>query len=211
MIEVFFRGTDRRLEQALARRRAQLVEVVSGEMDRVMFLLLRRVQQKLSGEVLTPRSGGRGLLGSARKEPTQTKGGRIVGRVTVGGGLASVYPAVQEYGGRRVYDIYPGAVTGKSDKKALAFFGAGSPARGGAPGRQGPLYAIGRKLRYQQGVRRGALRPGRYGDFAQLGGIVVTHVVHPPLPARSYLRSSQAELRAEIEARLRVSVRRALS
>jgi len=155
------------------------------------------VQAKLSGEVLQQRSSQ--LLNSARKEPTRVEAGKLVGKVQVGGGLASVYPAVQEYGGvKDPYDIYP------VNKKALAFFPSTSL---GATS----LRIQGRALRFKLGKRRGSLRPTKYGEFAELGGVVVKHVSHPKLPERSYMRSSMREMRDTIIERLRARLQKELA
>jgi hypothetical protein len=176
-------------------------EAMMVEMDRLMLELERRIQQKLSGEVLQTRRGGGGLLGSVHREATKEIGNRLVGRVTAGGGLASIYPAVQEKGGTRTYDIFPGIVTGKSDKRALAFFPGGSLGAGA-------LSTQGRSLTFKLGKRRGSHRPSKIGEFGQLGGIVVRHVVHPPLPPRPFMSTSLAEMRETILERLRATLAR---
>jgi hypothetical protein len=201
MIKISLKASDQRVKQAIENRRAQIRAALTAEMDRLMLELERRIQQKLSGEVLQSRRGGGGLLGSVHREKTIEISGRLVGRVTAGGGLASIYPIVQEKGGERTYDIFPGIVTGKSDKKALAFFPGGSLGAGA-------LATQGRKLTFKLGARRGALRPQKYGEFSQLGGIVVRHVVHPPLVARPYMSTAQAEMRETIIARLRAVLAR---
>ncbi len=201
MISVTFNSTDERAVANLKARRNQVREAMRRAMDKLMLELLRRVQQKLSGEVLQPRKGGGGLLGSAHAEPSTAIGSLIKGRVLAGGGLTSAYAGVQEHGGTRTYDIYPGIVTGKSDKRALAFFPGGSAGSGATA-------SIRRALYFRQGKRRGSLRPDKRQAFAGLGGIVVRHVVHPPLPERSYMRSSQEELRDHIIETLRLTLSR---
>lgn len=195
MIRLTFNTSDERVKAALQQRRTQVRAGLLEEMDRLMLELERRIQQKLSGEVLQTRRGGGGLLGSVHREKAVEIAGRLVGRVTAGGGLASIYPIVQEKGGERTYDIYP------VNKLALAFFPGGS--LGG-----GALAAQGAQLRFKLGTRRGSLRPAKYGEFANLGGIVVKHVVHPPLIARPYMSTAQAELRDQIITRLRARLRR---
>ena len=195
MIRISLNATDERVKAILQKRRAQVRAGLMEEMDRLMIELERRIQQKLSGEVLQPRRGGGGLLGSVHREKTVEIAGRLVGRVTAGGGLASIYPIVQEKGGTRTYDIYP------VNKEALAFFPGGSAGAG-------PLAIQGAKLRFKLGARRGSLRPTKYGEFAGLGGVVVKHVVHPPLIARPFMSTAQAELRDQIIARLRARLAR---
>lgn len=197
MINVTFNATDQRVIAALQSRRAKIRESMTAEMDRLMLELQRRIQQKLSGEVLQPRKGGSGLLGSVKREKTVEIAGRLTGRVTAGGGLASIYPIVQEKGGTRTYDIYP------VNKKALAFFPGGSLGAGA-------LALQGQKLRFKLGSRRGSLRETKYGEFAGLGGVVVKHVVHPPLLARPFMSTAMNEMRDLIINRLRAALYRAV-
>jgi hypothetical protein len=202
MIEISFNGTDARLVKQLEENQERLRANVQETMTKLMLELQRRIQAKLSGEVLVPRSSN--LLNSVRRLPTVVQGTRILGRVTAGAGLTGPYAAVQEYGGKTVYDIFPGSVTGKSEKKALAFFPAGSAGAG-------PQRLEGRRLRFKQGTRRGSLKPSKIGEFHGLGGIVVKHVEHPPLRSRSFMRSSQAEMRDRIIAELRAATFRSFA
>jgi hypothetical protein len=186
MVKLSFNGTDKRVELAIQEKGPRVVSELTRTMSLMMFELLRRVQQKLSGEVLHVRTGK--LLGSAHVEPTVTTQTTIAGNVTAAGGPA-FYGKFHEYGGTRWYDILP------VNKKALAFFPGGSfGASFGATGI--------RQLRFVQGKNRGSLRPGQYDSFAKAGGVVVMKVHHPPLPMRSFMRSSLAELKARITSQL---------
>jgi hypothetical protein len=192
VIQLSFNGTDKRVELAIREKGPAVRAELNAEMGRMMLELLRRVQQKLSGEVLHVRSGK--LLGSAHVEPTVSTATSIVGRVTAAAGPA-FYGKFHENGGTRWYDIVP------VNKKALAFFPGGS--FGAGFGQTGI-----RQLRFVQGKNRGSLRPGQYDAFAKAGGIVVMKVHHPPLPVRSFMRSSLAELRDRITRQLHAAAAR---
>ena len=164
----------------------------------------------MSGEVLQSRRGGGGLLGTARTNPASRLGAILQASVQAGGGPAAAYGEVQEYGGRRVYEICP------VNKQALAFFPLGSlgsnPQKNLFPrsGKAESGYQRGLRLRQKSGERRGTLKPESYGKFAELGGVVVKHVHHPPLPERSYMRSALEEMRGEIIARIHEAAAKAL-
>jgi hypothetical protein len=197
MIKITFpRQSDKRVAAAIRSKGPQLVSTLTKTMDELMFALMKRIQEKLSGEVLQAR--GSALLRSVNKRPTVATGTTITGSVQAGGGAAGAYAQVQEEGGKRTYDIYP------KNKLALAFFPGGS--EGAGAGR-----IFGRRLYYKQGQRAGTLKPGTSSAFAGLGGIVVKHVVHPPLPQRSYMRSALNEMRAMMTSRIFRSAADALS
>lgn len=203
MINITFNSTDKRLAAFLERKRPQIVEQLADTLDTLMLELQRRVQQKLSGEVLQHRSGK--LLGSVVKEPVQVSSNRISGRVTAAGGPA-FYGRIQEAGGTRQYEILP------KNKKALAFFGSGSV--GGAIAASNVPFTPGkstvRGLYTRSGANRGSLKPGRLGTFGQLGGVVVRKVIHPPIVARPFMRTSLLELQGEIIEKLRAAAMRGL-
>lgn len=185
MIRISFKdSSDERLVAALREKGPLIVSAIQVELDKLMFQLLRQVQANLSGGVLKTRTGK--LLGSANKEPTIITGSgkQIVGTVSVAGGVAW-YGQVHERGGQRTFDIYP------VNKKALAFFPQGSA--GAALGFKGT-----RQLYAKAGVNRGSLRPSRIGEFAGLGGVVVQHVRHPPLPKRPFAEVALEEMREQI-------------
>ncbi len=191
MIQISFNSSDKRVAEALARRGPAVVERVADRLEGLMLELQRRVQQKLSGEVLQHRSGK--ALGSVIKEPIEKSGTKIVGMVKAGGGPAW-YLIVQEKGGTRQYEIKP------VNKKALAFFPGGSV--GGAissgTGSFLPGKSTVRGLYARSGRAGGSLKPGRLETFGRLGGIVVQKVIHPPLPVRSFMRTSLEELQGKI-------------
>lgn len=182
MIRISFNGTDARVAAAMKAKGPKIVSSLQKELDLLMFDLLRRVQQKLSGEVLQHRSGV--LLGSAHKETTVLSGGTITGKVTAAGGPA-FYGRIQEKGGTRSYEILP------RNKKALAFTPGGGEGRG---------------MRFQLGARRGSLKPAQLGAFREGGGIVVRRVIHPPLPARPFMSTSLEEMRPTIISRLQLAL-----
>jgi hypothetical protein len=202
MLRISFNGTDKQTIAALQSKAPQLRSALQRTMDELMLDLQARVQRKLSGEVLQSHRGVGGLLGTVRKEPTVSTDSQIVGRVTAGGGQFW-WAVVHEEGGKKTYTILPGAVTGKSDKKALAFFPTGSVGAGfGATALT--------RIKFKSGKRRGELRPNRLGEFKAAGGIVVKKVIHPPLPKRSFMQSSLDEMRADIIRRVYASAAKAI-
>jgi hypothetical protein len=199
-IRITFNNSDQRVVKALKSRGVAIAESLRVELDRLMYELMARVQRKLSGEVLQPRAGGRGLLGSVRKRVTERIGSQIYGGVQAGGAGLGVYPRVHEFGGERSYEILPGALTGKSDKQALAFFPSGSPA----------LNAQFRRMRVKLGTKRGTLKPEKYGEFRGLGGVVVRRVLHGAAQKRSFMISSLEEMRATIIERIHRAAAKAI-
>lgn len=175
---------------ALRARGPKILAAETKTLEELMLDLQDRIRRKLSGEVLVSHAGGRGLLGTVRKQPTVALGAVLRGGVQAGGGLFW-WAIVHERGGEKEYEILPGAVTGKSDKQALAFFPTGSA--GAGFGRTAMT-----KLRFRLGKRGGSLRPGQVKAFGEAGGIVVRKVVHPPLKRRSFMESSLLELRGRI-------------
>jgi len=183
MILVSFNGTDQRVKQRITDKPAKIQNAVRAALDLSMLDLQRRIQQKLSGEVLQNRGGT--LLNSIRKDATVASAGKIEGGVQGGAGLAQAYASVHEFGGKESYEIKP------VNKKALAFAPTGSAFEQQAGSSQ-------RAFRFQQGKRRGSLRPKLYGAFHAMGGVVVKSVIHPPLMKRSFMNSSLEEKAAQI-------------
>ena len=67
MIRISFtKNTDINVPKALAAKRERIIASVTEASRRMMAELMRRVQKKLSGEVLQTRRGAGGLLGSVR-------------------------------------------------------------------------------------------------------------------------------------------------
>ncbi len=194
MIRLSFDNSDQRVMLALRARGPKILAAEKRTIEELMLELQARIQRKLSGEVLQSHAGGGGLLGTVRKQPTTLSGAMLHGGVQAGGGLFW-WAAVHERGGEKEYEILPGALTGKSDKQALAFFPAGSA--GASFGRTATT-----KLRFRLGKRAGSLRPGQVKAFGAAGGIVVRKVIHPPLKRRSFMESSLEELRGRIIARV---------
>lgn len=194
MIRMAFNNSNERLVAALRTKGPRLVEAETQTLDRLMLELQRVIQRKVTGEVLHSRRGAAGLAGSIHKDDTVQVAGEIRGRVTGGGG-PFWWLSVHEKGGEKSYEILPGAVTGKSDKRALAFFPTGSI---GAGFRETAMT----RLRFALGKRRGELRPTRYGEFGEAGGVVVKRVEHPPLPKRAVMGPALEEMRGEIVRRV---------
>ena len=120
MIRISFKpSSDARVIAAIKARGPKIVESLRVALDQSMLMLQRRIQEKLSGEVLQDRGGT--LRRSIEKMPTEVRGSQIVGSVTGAGGPA-FYGVYHEKGGLREYEILPGILTGKSNKRALAFF-----------------------------------------------------------------------------------------
>lgn len=208
MIRIEFKpGSTAKVRDAIKAKVPELVSNLTVELNAVMVDLMARVQRKLSGEVLQTRHGAGGLLGTVRTTPATRLGAILRASVQAGGGPAQAYAEVQEYGGRRAYEIFP------VNKKALAFFPAGSLGTSTQqnlfqrPGEASSGYLAGLRLYRKSGKERGTLKPESYPQFAELGGIVVKHVHHPPLKERSYMRSALEEMRSEIIARLERAVR----
>ena len=203
MINITFNSTDRRLLGFFQRKRPAMIKELASTMDTLMLELQQRVQQKLSGQVLEHRSGK--LLGSVEKRPIQVTESAVSGRVTAAGGPA-FYGRVQEKGGTRTYDILP------KNKKALAFFPGGSVG-GSIAGSNVPFTpgkSVVRGLYFRSGSSRGQLKRGQIGTFGQLGGSVVKKVIHPPLPARPFMRPSLLEMQAEILQKTEMALARGL-
>jgi hypothetical protein len=199
MIQLTFGSTDRRLLESFRLKRAAVVPAMSKTLDELMLELQRSIERKLSGEVLQHRSGK--AQASVIKQPTVDSGNTISGRVTGGGGPA-FYLRIQELGGTRTYDIYP------RFKKALAFFPGGSLGAGGGivPLRKDIL----RGLYVRSGSKRGDLKANQLGNFSSFGGVVVKHVVHPPLKPRPTFRPSLMEMQSRIREKLQKSMQEAL-
>jgi len=200
VIRLTFNSSDERLKTTLRVRGDQLVAELHQELDALMFELQRRIQGKLSGDVLQQRSGK--LIRSIEKLPTVQEGGKISGMVTGAGGPA-FYGVYQELGSAsgEPYEIKP------KNKKALAFFPGGAAGiAGGQSAGRGPSAGIYFKL----GAQRGMIRPGKVGEFAGLGGIVVKSVIHPPIVKRSFMAVALDEMRGEIVSRLYEAAARAV-
>lgn len=195
----FANSSDQRVVAFIRSRGPRIKENVRETLDTLMLELQRLVVSKLSGQVLAHHSGK--LAGSITKEPTVVSGGQIVGKVTGAGGPA-FYGKIQEKGGTRTYEILP------VHKKALAFFPGGSLGAGGgiAPVQKSLI----RGLYYKSGSRRGELKEETYNRFGQYGGVVVMKVVHPPLPPRPFMKTSQEEMRSTIIDRIKASAAAAL-
>jgi hypothetical protein len=189
VIRITFDGTDRRVAMALRARGPKLIAAEKRTLNELMRDLQMVIHRKLSGEVLKSHGGGGSLLASVRQTPTVVAGSSISGSVQAGGGLLW-WAVVHEEGGEKEYEIPKDGIF-RSGKKALAFFGKG--AAGLSFGRTAMT-----KLYHRHGMLGGSLRANKFGAFAAAGGIVVRHVIHPPLPKRSFMESSLLELRGRI-------------
>lgn len=199
MIRISFNGTDKKVITTLQKKGPQIKEALIRAVDLSLLELQQTIQRKLSGEVLNIRSG-KGAS-SVNKSDVSFSGGVISGNVTAGGGPA-FYLAIQEKGGDRTYDIYP------RNKLALAFFPGGSLGGGGGIAQLSKSTVS--DLFHKSGVKAGTLKSGSLKKFSSFGGVVVKHVVHPPLPARPFMKTSVDELRDKIITRIRESVVRAI-
>ncbi len=190
MITISFNNSDRRVTLALRARGPKLIAAEKRTLAELMVDLQAVIHRKLSGEVLNSRGGGGSLIGSVRQTPITVTGSAISGSVQAGGGLLW-WATVHEEGGEKEYEILPGILTGKSNKKALAFFGQGATGLSFGTTAMTSLY-------HKRGVLGGTLRANKFGAFATAGGIVVRKVIHPPLPKRSFMATSLEELRGRI-------------
>jgi len=195
MIRLSFNSTDQRLLAGIRARWPGIQSSVVDTMDSLMLELQRSIQLKLQGIVLAHRSGK--LAASIIKEPTVVRGNTVVGSVTGAAGPA-FYGKIQEKGGTRTYEILP------VHAKALAFFPTGSI--GGGGGIASISKSLVRGLYTKSGVRAGRLKQSSYGRFGEYGGIVVTKVIHPPLPPRPFMKPSLDEMQETIVTRLKSAV-----
>ncbi len=200
MIQLSFNASDERVKTALRARGPRVAEELRRELDALMFELQRRIQGKLSGDVLEQRTGK--LIRSIEKRPTTQEGSQLTGLVTGAGGPA-FYGVIQERGSASgaPYEIKP------KNKLALAFFPAGAA---GVAGGQSAGRGASAGIYFKLGARRGTIRPAKIGEFANLGGIVVKSVMHPPIQRRSFMETALDEMRAEIVSRLYEAAARAL-
>jgi hypothetical protein len=198
-IRITFSGSDKLLVAAFRKQAEVIVERLVKQLELSMIKLQSHiVTNKMSGQVLHHRTGK--AAASIRVEGVAATGTEITGSV-VGGGGPAWYLAVQEKGGTRSYEIHP------VNKKALAFFPGGSI--GGAIGRMGPIGVGKGSLRslYRRGGSGGReLKPSKFAQFGQMGGVVVKYVIHPPLPARPVMSTGLEEMRAKIVDDLRAAV-----
>lgn len=203
MIRLSFNSTDKRVVAALKAKAPAIRRELSNELDKLMLELQRRIQQKLSGEVLQNRSGK--AVSSVIKLPTEIVQSRIKGLVKAGGGPA-FYLIYQEKGGTSNYEILP------KNKLALAFLPSGSVGGAIASGTGSllPGKSTVRSLTFRSGARSGSLKPSQFSTFSQLGGIVVKKVNHPPLKARPFMSTSLEEMRSTIINRLREAMTRGI-
>jgi hypothetical protein len=167
-----------------------IIKSLATEMTRQMTMLQAYiVSEKLQGQVLRHLSGT--LANSIRVIPTQVDGTTVIGGVRGAGGPA-FYGVYFEKGGTRWYDIYP------KNKKALAFFGS----EGMVPRNESVLASVTRGFGGSSSVRARAI-----SKFNDLGGVVVRHVHHPPIPKLPFMAPSLAEKQDSIISALKASVR----
>jgi hypothetical protein len=180
MIKISIDRTQEAAEEAIARKAAKMVPALLSEMTRLMLLLQKKiVGEKLQGQVLAHRTGK--LSRSIKALKAFSDGERIVGVVEGAGGPAW-YGQVHEFGGKTSYLILP------KYKKALAFFPQGvSNVTGGR--------AILRGMKQTSNLKK---RSSSISKFSGLGGVVVQAVRHPPLPQRSFMKTSLMEMRDQI-------------
>ncbi|HEY2710055.1 MAG TPA: hypothetical protein VGI95_18570 [Caulobacteraceae bacterium] len=159
MLSVTLTGADK-LTDRLDDAPATVIAAVAAKSAVLADQLLARVQRKLGGEVLKPRTGA--LAASIGIDGPKVVGDTVVTTLFSAGDVK--YAAIQEYGGVTApHEILP--VRGK----ALAFLAGG-----------------------QQVFARVVHHPGSH------------------LPERSYLRSSLAEMAAQIDSELKAAAIEAL-
>lgn len=196
---ITFENTDQRVVEKLRARFPRVLERIRVQMNNEMDdLQAYIVNEKLSGQVLNHGEGG--LAGSVRRMETVVTDQTVQGGVQAGGG-PFWWAIVHEKGGEKSYEILPGALTGKSDKKALAFYGGGSIGAGAGIA----VYdrSILRQVRRAVTNGAGSVRAKAIKKFSSLGGMVVRKVIHPPLPKRAFMAPSLEERRPVIVEGLR--------
>ncbi len=177
MLRIFI--NDERLAAAMLAKRTAVGEALMAKMNVMMANLQKKiVTEKLSGQVLHRHSGK--LAGSVIAHPAEWTGTTLIGSVEAAGGPA-FYGFVHEFGGSREYEIRP------VNKEALAFF------PGGTLGGGGGFQQVNKATLASLFNVAGSLKRGRIKNFREFGGIVVKSVIHPPLPQRSFMRTSLAE------------------
>jgi hypothetical protein len=111
LITVTFNSSDERIVAMLKKRGPKVVDAAVRAIDVSMLLLQKRIQEKLSGEVLNIRTGK--LIGSVNKEPVTVSGGVVQGSITAAAGPAW-YGKIHEFGGTFV--IRRGSLSRKAKK-----------------------------------------------------------------------------------------------
>jgi hypothetical protein len=175
-----FGGSDKRVVAWLSEKAPAVIRALAAKLTLLMLKLQAHiVGDKLNGQVLNRRSGR--LAGSIVAYPADVEGTDLVGKVEGAGGPAW-YGKVHEIGGKGQYDIYP------VNKKALAFFPQGmSNVEGGI--------RIARGMHQTTNLKR---KTKAIVEFGEKGGVVVRHVVHPPLPQRAFMSPAAREMKKEI-------------
>lgn len=188
MLRATFNGSDARLAAALRRRGVRVIEAIVRKTNGLLIRLQSHiVAEKLSGQVLKHRSGK--LAASVRVQMAAAQGTSIVGAVLAAGGPAW-YGKIHEFGGTRAYLILP------RNKKALAFFGSGATATA--------------RMRKEILTKMHRGKASAQRAFAASGDVVVRSVQHPPLPMRSFMRMSLAEMRETMFVEIRAAAAEAM-
>lgn len=189
MLTLSFGGSDEVTRQRVREKYPRLVVEIKKTLDaKHVTMQARIVRDKLSGQVLKHRTGK--LANSIRFISATESGQTIAGGVEGAGGPA-FYGRFHEFGTERSYEIKP------VNAKALAFFPSGGSLR---PGQQRTLL---------RNLSKG--RSGSAQAFAEGGGVVVKSVIHPPITKRSYLVSTQDEMKQEIQTALQDTTNRVMS
>jgi hypothetical protein len=103
MLKIGFKGDWYGWLEAFRQKGPQIVQVLTTKVNLLMVQLGAFVQtEKLSGQVLTPRTGV--LRGSVHVAPARFEGKKIIGAVEAAGGPA-FYGVYQEEGGKAPYTI----------------------------------------------------------------------------------------------------------
>jgi hypothetical protein len=116
MIKITFRVNPATIE-AMRTKGPSIIKILTTKISILMQQLSSYVAvEKLSGQIVTPRSGR--LRGSVHALPTEILGTKIIGAVEAGSGPA-FYASGLEYGGRSAFEIIA------TKKRALAFIADG--------------------------------------------------------------------------------------
>jgi hypothetical protein len=206
-----FSNTDQILVAKLRGRGPILIKALSNKLNNLGLRLQSKIRtEKLEGGTPLHRRSGE-LSRSVQFFPTEASGSRLEMRVEAAGATA-FYGRIHERGGRGTYEIVP------KNKQALAF-GAGEfavPLRGGGvaskyqilkalSSRTESTHAYGARL-----ARRAPMAEFEGGQMTSSGMVVVKKVVHPPLPARPFMKPAYEEMRPTIVSELQQTTNEAL-
>jgi hypothetical protein len=191
MLKLFFaESSDKAVPEKIRIKGKSLPALLARKLTFFMIKLQAKIQTEfLSGQVLEHRTGK--LINSIRTEGAHQEGDSLIGTVQGAGGVAW-YGIVHEQGGKGPYEIRP------VNKKALAFFPSGTA---------GTLITKAdlRKM-YSGPMSARSLKPSKFGQFSDQGGVVVKSVMHPALPKRPFMVPALEDMAQEIYDGLQTTV-----